>query len=145
MTHADQPEDHDAGAARRHALVQKPHRQQRGPGRHGEFQREYRGQRQQGQAGRPGILRNVMDDVAQEVELHAPRTRERTQLRAHDHQHGQDGQYAGAAHQENFENAEADLGQRANRDRQHGEGQQGADHPQDGANDIAFSHGLRCR
>ena len=77
------PEHDHAEAARRHLLVQQPDREQRGPGRHGEFEREHRRERQHGERQRPGILRGVVNGVAQKIEPHAARQRVDAQFRAH--------------------------------------------------------------
>jgi hypothetical protein len=100
---AEEAEDHDADPARRHAFAEKHHGQQRRIGRHREFEREHRGERQQRQADGPQILRAEMHGVAHDMQAGATHRQGAQEFRLQYAEHQQDRQSAGTADRQDFE------------------------------------------
>ena len=65
--HAGEAEHHRADARRVEALAEEQHREQRGPDRRGELDREHLGDRDVGDGVEPAELRGEVDAVAQQV------------------------------------------------------------------------------
>ena len=107
--YADEAENNDAETARGQPLVQKPHRQQRGPSRHGEFKREHHGKRKHGEAKGPCELRGVVNAVPEKIESHAARYRMHAKILACSEQHQQYDERDTAADRKDLKNAQAAL------------------------------------
>jgi hypothetical protein len=87
--------------------MQKPYRQQRGPGRHGEFKRKYHGKRKHGEAKRPRVLRGVVYAVSEKIKPHAAGYRMHAKILACGEQYQQHDKRDAAADREDLKNAQA--------------------------------------
>ena len=125
----------------RHAFAEHQRGQQRDPGRHGEFEREHRGERQQRHRQRPAELPDEMRGVARKMQPMCCGASSLPQLRPQRRCSASSTSSAdAAADRQDFEDAQllrrsARIDTALDRKRQ-----QGADHPEDDAAELRCGH-----